>query len=323
MKAAIEDHPEFRGFTASTADTFAAWRRAADAACRAVSSGDHPKELIETVSEELLDAFRKAPLVDPYDVYQHLMDYWSETLQDDAYLIAAVGWVAGAKPREIAKRKNKDGKLAWPEPGDYQIGRRRFTSDLIPARLMVARFFASEQAALDALDARIAELEQELAETIEDGAGEDGLLSEVIEGEGEKQKVTTKAVKARLREIGRDPDMEEERAALQASGKLLERLDAARKRRKAAGEALSAKVHARYDVLTEAEAKTLVVGDKWLDAVEARVSDEVARVAHALTTRVKGLAERYATPLPKLEEDVKALSTRVAGHLEAMGAAWT
>jgi type I restriction enzyme M protein len=320
VRAAIEEHSEFRGFTASAADTFAAWRGRADAACRAVGPGDHPKELIEGVSEELLDAFRKAPLVDPYDVYQHLMDYWSEALQDDAYLIAAVGWVAGAKPREIVKRKNKDGKLGWPEPGDYQIGRRRFTSDLVPARLMVARFFASEQAALDALDIRIAELEQELAEMVEEGAGEDGLLSEVIEGEGERQKVTARAIKARLREIERDPDTEEERVALQACGKLLERLDTAKTKRKAAEAALYAKAHARYSTLTEDEAKTLVVADKWLDTVEARVSDEVTRVAHALTTRVKGLAERYAIPLPKLEEKVEALSALVAGHLKAMGA---
>jgi len=86
------------------------------------------------------------------------MDYWAEALQDDSYVIAATGWVAGAKPREIVKRKNKDGKLAWPEPGDYVIGRRRFTSDLIPARLMVARFFAAEQAEIDAFDVRIAEV---------------------------------------------------------------------------------------------------------------------------------------------------------------------
>jgi type I restriction enzyme M protein len=37
---------------------------------------------------------RQAPLLDAYDVYQHLMDYWAATMQDDAYLIAADGWVA-------------------------------------------------------------------------------------------------------------------------------------------------------------------------------------------------------------------------------------
>jgi type I restriction enzyme M protein len=32
----------------------------------------------------------------------------------------------------------------------------------------------------------------------------------VIEGEGDKQKITAKAVKARLKEIGKDPDYNDE-----------------------------------------------------------------------------------------------------------------
>ncbi len=63
------------------------------------------------------------------------MDYWAETMQDDCYLIAADGWVKGAQPREIVQVKNKDNKLAWPEPHDYLKGRRRFKSDLVPAAM--------------------------------------------------------------------------------------------------------------------------------------------------------------------------------------------
>ena len=61
----------------------------------------HPKPLIETIAEDLLATFKTAPLLDAYDVYQHLMDYWADTMQDDCYLIAAEGWKAGAQPREI------------------------------------------------------------------------------------------------------------------------------------------------------------------------------------------------------------------------------
>ncbi len=63
----------------------------------------HPKPLIETISEDLLATFRQAPLLDAYDVYQHLMDYWAETMQDDCYLIAADGWKAGAQPARFAR----------------------------------------------------------------------------------------------------------------------------------------------------------------------------------------------------------------------------
>ena len=323
VKSAIEKHAEFRTLTASAAATFTEWRGRTDAACRAFAPGDQPKELIEAISEDLLAAFQSVPLVDRYDVYQHLMDYWAEALQDDSYVIAATGWVAGSQPREIVKRKGKSGKMEWPEPGDYMLGRRRFTSDLIPSRLIVARYFAAEQAEIDAFDVRIAELEQDLAEKLEEGAGEDGLLAEVIEGEGDKQKITAKVLKARLKEIGRDPDMADERKALEAYQKAMTALDATKKKRKAADDALWKKVHDRYGTLTEDEAKTLVVADKWLDTIEARVTDEVAHVAQALSARVKGLAERYAMPLPKLEEEVDVLAARVATHLKAMGAAWS
>ncbi|VTZ25813.1 Type I restriction-modification system, M subunit (fragment) [Methylocella tundrae] len=318
VKAAIEDHSEFQAFTRAAGDVLAAWRTRTDATARAFGLNGHPREFIEAVSEDLLEAFRKAPLVDAYDVYQHLMDYWAEAMQDDAYLIAAVGWAAGAAPREIVKRKNKEGKLVWPEPGDYQIGKRRFTSDLVPSRLIIARHFAVDQAAIDALDARLAELEQEMAYKLEDGAGEDGLLTEVIEGEGEKQKITAKAIKARLKEIGRDADLADEREALLAYQALIDDFDEARKKRKAAEEKLYAKVHARYAAFTDDEVKELVAGDKWLATIEARVVSEVSRAAQLLTARTRLLAERYSEPLPRLKDDVARLDGRVTTHRQLL-----
>src|SRR6478672_8341836 len=125
------------------------------------------------------------------------MDYWAETMQDDCYLIAADGWVKGAQPREIVQVKNKDNKLTWPEPHDYLKGKRRFKSDLVSASILVARYFIDERRAIDALDTQLAVLEQQLEEMREDNSGEDGLFAEVIEGEGDKQKIAAKDVKAR------------------------------------------------------------------------------------------------------------------------------
>ncbi|MDO8369536.1 MAG: N-6 DNA methylase [Candidatus Nitrotoga sp.] len=71
----------------------------------------HPKAMIETTAEALLATFKPAPLLDAYDIYQHLMDYWAETMQDGAYLIAADGWIKGAQPREIVQVKDKNYKL--------------------------------------------------------------------------------------------------------------------------------------------------------------------------------------------------------------------
>ena len=84
---------------------FIDWRERASKTLKGLQPGCHPKSVIAALSEGLLTHYEGKPLIGHYDVYQHLMDYWAEALQDDSYVIAATGWVAGSQPREIAKRK--------------------------------------------------------------------------------------------------------------------------------------------------------------------------------------------------------------------------
>jgi type I restriction enzyme M protein len=250
------------------------------------------------------------------------MDYWAETMQDDCYLIAADGWVKGAQPREIVQVKDKNNKLSWPEPHDYLKGRRRFKSDLVPAPILVARYFVAERDAIEALDSQLATLEQQLDEMREENSGEEGLLAEVIEGEGDKQKIAAKAVKARLKEIDKYPLFADEQAALRLYANLLEQQTEAKAKRKAAQEDLDKKIDAKYPKLTEAEIKALVVDDKWMARLSAAVQGELDRVSQTLTGRIRELAERYATSLPRLTAEVETLAARVEEHLEKMGASW-
>jgi type I restriction enzyme M protein len=280
----------------------------------------HPKGLIEILSESLLADFKAAPLVDAYDVYQHLMDYCADTLQDDAYLIAALGWQDATKPREIRQVKNKEGKFVWPEKEDYKRGKRRFKSDLVPAALVIDRYFAAERDTIAVLEAELANIEQQLDEKLEELGCEDGLLAEVVEGEGDKQKIAPKSVKTRLKEMGTDPGYAEERVALMEYSKLLDQQADGKVKIKAAQEALEEKLDARYGNLTEVEVKTLVVDHKWLATLAAAVRGELDRVSQTLTGRLHQLAERYATPLPLIVEEVATLATRVDGHLNKMGA---
>ncbi len=321
IKSEILNHAEFRAFTDNAVQTFQEWRNRTTPKLNAFGPCINPKELIDDISEDLLNAFRGTPLIDPYDVYQHLMDYWAEAMEDDCYLISDEDWVQGAQPHEIKQVRIKD-KLTWPETHDYLIGRRRFKSDLIPATILIAKYFAAEQAAIDDLDARMAELEQALQEKMEEGAGEDGLLAEVIDGEADKQKITAKGIKVRLKEIGKDPEYTDERKALKEYSALIDDLSATKSKRKAAEAKLHRMIHDKYPKLTEAEVKALVVEEKWMAQLTADVQGELDRVSQKLTGRVWQLAERYATPLPSLENEAAALSARVDQHLRTMGIAW-
>ena len=322
VKSTIFGHAEFIAFQHKSSKVFTGWRSATVPQLTAFDRGGNPKELVTSIAETLLTAFNDAPLLDAYDIYQHLMDYWAETMQDDAYLIADAGWLAGAKPREIVQVKNKEGKLVWPEKEDFKKGKRRFKSDLVPAALLIARYFAAERDAITALEADISGIEQQLDEIREEQSGEEGLLAEVIEGEGEKQKITAKALKSRLKDIGRDPDYADEHQALKAYAALLDQQAEAKARIKTAQDDLEAKLDAKYPTLTEADIKSLVVDDKWLATLAAAVQGELDRVSQTLTGRIRQLAERYATPLPQLTDEVATLAARVDGHLKKMGAVW-
>jgi type I restriction enzyme M protein len=324
VKATIFAHPEFTAFNQAATKVFADWKQANTPKLKAFAQNGHPKQLIEALSEDLLARFKPTPLVNAYDVYQHLMDYWAETMQDDCYLISDAGWHAGAQPREVVKIKDANGKLVWPkEPFDYTKGKRRFKSDLIPAPILIARYFTVERDAIELLTAKLADVEQQLQEMMEENSGEEGLLAEVIEGEGDKQKITAKAVKARLKEIGKDPDYADERKALQDYAALLDKQTDIKAKLKAAHEDLEAKLDAKYPKLTEDEIKQLVVDDKWLATLADAVQGELDRVSHTLTSRIRQLAERYATPLPTLMKELEALSARVDEHLKKMGAVWS
>jgi type I restriction enzyme M protein len=312
-------HAEFTAFTTKARKLFMKWQTDSVPQLKGFAKDGHPKPLIETIAEDLLGTFKTAPLLDAYDVYQHLMDYWAMTMQDDCYLIADAGWKAGAQPREIRQVKNREGKLVWPEACDYKKGKRRFKSDLVPAAILIARYFAAERDAITALEAELAGIEQQLDEMREENSGEDGLLADLIEGEGEKQKITAKAVKARLKEIGLDKDYADERQALESYSALLDKQIESKARLKTAQEDLEDKLDAKYPTLTEDEIKTLVVDDKWLATIAAAVQGELDRVSQTLTGRIRQLAERYAIPLPQLTDEVAALADRVKGHLKQMG----
>lgn len=172
---------------------------------------------------------------------------------------------------------------------------------------------------MERLEADLAALQQQLEEMAEEHGGEEGLLAEAANDKG---KLTKASVTARLRDVRHDPEAADERKVLNDYLALAEKEAGTADALAEAQDALTAKVAARYPRLTEDEIKTLVVEDKWLATLAAAVQGELDRVSQTLTTRIRELAERYATPLPQLTDEVAALAARVDEHLKKMGAVW-
>ncbi len=138
--------------------------------------GAEPKKIIAEWGEELLRAC--ASLVTPYALYEHLMNYWAETMQDDCYLICRDGWQA---------------RLVKPKKKSY--GWRDLQCDLLPpevvARGRCAKTYENYLKRVEELES----LESQYAE-LTDGLGEDDEIPE----EAEKLKKSISLFKKDLRE---------------------------------------------------------------------------------------------------------------------------
>ena len=293
IRATIFGHAEFAAFKQTVSDLFLMWKQDNIKRMKDIQRGSNPKVLIETLSESLLATFRSAPLLEVYDVYQHLMNYWAKTMQDDVYQIVQEGWQAMLEGKP--------------------------NTDLIPSSLIVARYFAAEAKVIEALETERESITTRMEEMVEEHSGEEGLLEEA---KTDKGKLTAKSVKDRLKAIKNDSDALDECKILKDYLTLIEQEAAASKKIKNAQKTLDAQVVSQYTKLTEAEIKTLVVEDKWLAHLAADVQSELDRVSQVLAGRIKQLAERYATPLPQLADEVADLTNRVDAHLKRMGFVW-
>jgi type I restriction enzyme M protein len=268
----------------------------------ALEAACHPKAVIREISEGLLAHYQGQPLIDAYAVYQLLLDQWAESMQDDVYAISAEGW--RAEPYRVLEtdKKGKTKDNGW-------------ACDLVPKDLLVRKLFAGDLEMIEALRTQLEEASSRLAELEEEHSGEEGAFSEL-------DKVNKAAVNARFKEIRRDPEAAEELAVLREWLELSDEEASTKKVLKAAEAELDDHACGRYDSLTDAEVRELVVDGKWLASLEQAVAAEVERVSQALTSRLKQLCERYGEALPTISERVEELEARVAGHLERMGFAW-
>ncbi|MFA7166392.1 MAG: N-6 DNA methylase, partial [Desulfoplanes sp.] len=299
IKTTIFEHPEFIAFTADLHAHFSAWKQQSADTLRTLEPGFQPKERIFDLSEDLLAHYTGKSLINRYDVYQHLMDYWAETMQDDCYLIAADGWKAETYRVIVQDKKGKEKDKGWD-------------CDLIPKPLIVARYFAKDQETIDDLSAELESLTAQRTELEEEHGGEDGAFSEL-------DKINKANITARYKTIKRDKEAREEAAVLKQWLDLNKKEADLKKTIKMAEAKLDDAAYAQYPKLSEEEIKTLVVEDKWLASLETAVNGELDRISQGLTKRVKELAERYAKPLPVLSERVAELEEKVGRHLAKMG----
>ena len=299
IRQTIFNHPEFTTYSKKILNVFQNWKRKHTPQLKGLNGDMTPKGLIYTISEDLLQRFTGLGLIDKYDVYQHLMNYWSDIMQDDVYAIVGEGWETG---REL----ERNGKKEWE-------GR------LIPKTLMVSQYFPEEQKEIERLEADRDALASELEELEEENSGDGGLLEDA---RNEKGKLTKAGIQKQIKEIKDDEDLADELSVLTQYLELTDNLADANKKIRDTQAKLEEQLLKKYKSLTIDEIKNLVVDNKWMTKLELDVQSEMQRVSQNLAGRIKELAERYESPLPVLDNEVDALEKRVNAHLKKMGFSW-
>ncbi len=310
VTSAVREHEAVVAYRKRIRRLFDDWVRQWEPRLRGLSRDDAPPSLIRDPSEDLLRRFEDLVLLDAYDVYQCLMDYWDEVMQDDVVLAVTEGWLDAARPRVLVSKKGKKG-----EPPDLTVRRRKYKMDLLPPDLLVARYCADEQREVTRLRAEHERIGGVVEAMKEENTGEAGLLAEATTDAGN---VTQAAVKARLRKIRDDPGAGDEREVLGVCLDLLKAQARAKKAANAAQSSLDGKVLARYAVLRESEVAAIVVGSKWMASIGDAITRQVDRVATRLADRVRVIQERYAETLPEIVARVEEMETRVRSHLRDM-----
>ena len=198
---------------------FENWRDSVKDILLGIDASTNPKALIRQIGSMLLEeydaqealvpgqvhggtAFAPAAgslLLDKYDVYDCLMNYWNEKLQDDVYAIRADGYEKAGRgiECEYAKKKVKNANGETVSVDD-KSKIKSFDGALIPRDIIERVYFADDFEAIGDLGEYCYTLDAELEETREEESGEDGLLRYVLD---EKGKISAGSLIERIGEL--------------------------------------------------------------------------------------------------------------------------
>jgi type I restriction enzyme M protein len=307
----ILSHKEFVAFRTEVLSIFTKWLNKTTGTLKKIGIKDHPKAVIGAIADDILVACTDLDLIDKYDIYQHLMSYWAEVMQDDTYIITVDGWNAGNQVVHLQKESKGKKK-------DIQ-GLVGLEGRLIPVQLLISIYFKTEQDHINTLSAKLEQIDVDMDELKDEHGGEEGALSEVID---DKEKVSKASVQRRIRDIGDDKEFTDELVVLKKYLALFNKESEIKDAIKTSERDLEQKVLARYTKLTIEEIKTIVVQHKWMEALAKSVVGEIDKISQHLAGRVRELAERYTVTMPEIMNGIKESTKKVEVHLKKMGFLW-
>jgi type I restriction enzyme M protein len=306
IKLTIFSHEDFKAYNTQLDKIFADFSSSNKDLLHSIDQNTKPKTFIQALSEDLLERYSNRPLLVRYDVYQLLMDYWEESMKDDVYLLIEEGWKADVRRILIKNKRGHEVDKGW-------------TCDLLPKDLVIKKYVKDTQQKVLDLEGQLETLQSEISSFTEEHGGEEGLLEDATNDKGSISKATLTAF---IKDNKDDSDSYESISLAKQMLELFKQEAVLKKDLKTAEETLDSETLEAFQNLDEAQVRQLVIEDKWLGHIQNAIQTEIDGISQRLTSRIKELAERYENTLPDLDEELKELEDKVAGHLKTMGLAW-
>lgn len=318
----ISENIEFLEYNKKVNNTYNEWKKIANPVLTNLNSTDSNKEIILNISEEILEKFSKLELLDKYDVYQVLLAYWNETMNDDVLLIiqdelgynlAKITDDIKEEPKESKKAKKDSAKEKKPKEPKI-IG---WEGRLIPKQIVLDAFFALEQKEIEKAEEKLSQTESEFEEFIENNSDENGYFTDYM---GDDEKIDSKKITSRVKLLTKEKKTQnEEYKILNNYVDYESSIKSQKKHITELKKVLDDNCRNRYKTFTDAEIKDLLVNRKWYKAIDDGIQNLYITVANHLTKRIVELYERYENTLSELTSKLAEEEKVVFGHLTQMG----
>lgn len=319
IKEVVVKSSDFKKFVENYNNLYKEWAKESTPKLKNIPLGTKPKAFINELGNNILDKYSTIKLINKYDVYQILMEYWNETMQDDLHIISEIGYKIELQKLTV-KKNNKEITT--------------YHSDLIPKNLVATKYFKDEVNDISNIEEKLNEIQTKKEEFLEEYCSDDGILNGLSIThnktiKGQKTEVTedlydgSSMAKGKVTEFIKqnrnNDDFTSEISLLKDYLTLFDEESLLNKNLKMKNQELNEKIIAKYRDLSEDEVKTLVVEDKWLATLSERIEQLLIDLIQKLSQRVKEIAKRYEHTIDELEKEQEELKIKVKQHLKLMG----
>ena len=287
----IRSSRELKAYFSSINNKFELWKNQVKDILLNLDNKIRVKELIEEISEKLLQVFDNDILINKYDAYEYLMRYYDETLKDDMYMITDYGWIPS-----LVFAKNKNGV----------IKKNEFDSELLPKSIIIRKFYSNEQNLIDEKNNELASYSSEFESIVDENTGDELLFKD-------DDKVNEKYLK-NIRSESNDEDLD----IIDNLLLLLIKQKQLKKEIKEYQEKLNEKIIVKYKELSEFDCKNIIVYDKWFESLKERFDNCAISLANNLSNNIIRLEEEYEETLSDLDNKIKIKELELTSLLKEL-----